>query len=111
MATQSSRVEHSQCGLLRETGQRVRRGMRGRVLDNKSVGDIPYGYRSYFDDPEYAASYCGRGPKPTKSIAIYEPEAVWVPRPPHPCRAMPAHDRLQLAPSRAPPCLASTAVR
>jgi DNA invertase Pin-like site-specific DNA recombinase len=61
-----------------ETARRVRRGMRGRVLENKSAGDIPYGYQSHFDDPEYAANYCGRGPKPTKSIKIDEPQAQWV---------------------------------
>jgi len=61
-----------------DTAHRVRRGMKGRVLDNKSAGDYPYGYESYFDDPDYAAQYLGRGPKPSKSIRIYEPHAKWV---------------------------------
>jgi site-specific DNA recombinase len=61
-----------------DTAHRVRRGMKGRVLDNKSAGDFPYGYASHFDDPEYAAQYLGRGPKPTKTVAIYEPHAKWV---------------------------------
>lgn len=58
--------------------QLVRRGMKGRILDNKSAGDFPYGYASHFDDPEYAANYFGKGPKPTKSVTIYEPHATWV---------------------------------
>jgi site-specific DNA recombinase len=61
-----------------DTAHRVRRGMKGRVLDNRSAGDYPYGYTSYFDDPAYAAQYLGRGPKPSKTIAIYEPHAKWV---------------------------------
>ena len=61
-----------------EKARLVRRGMKGRVLDNKSAGDFPYGYASYFDDPEYAANWCGRGPKPTKSVAIDEQHAKWV---------------------------------
>jgi site-specific DNA recombinase len=61
-----------------ETARCVRRGMKGRILDNKSAGDYPYGYTSVFDDPEYAASFCGRGPKPTKTVAIHEPHAKWV---------------------------------
>lgn len=61
-----------------ETAHRVRRGMRGRVLNNRSAGDFPYGYCSVFDDPEYASQHCGRGPKPTKSVAIHEPHAKYV---------------------------------
>jgi DNA invertase Pin-like site-specific DNA recombinase len=61
-----------------ESARRVRRGMFGRVLNNKSAGDFPYSYDSYFDDPEYAANYCGRGPKPAKTVAICEPHARWV---------------------------------
>jgi site-specific DNA recombinase len=52
--------------------------MNGRILDNKSVGDFPYGYESFFDDPEYAAKYVVKGPKPSKSVRIYEPHAKWV---------------------------------
>ena len=58
-----------------ETARLVRRGMKGRVLDNKSAGDIPYGYYTFFDDPDYAANRCGRGPRPSKSAGIYEPHA------------------------------------
>ena len=69
-------IHNAMC--VEETARRVRRGMKGRVLDNKSAGDIPYGYYSFFDDPEYAANRCGRGPRPTKSISISETHAVWV---------------------------------
>jgi DNA invertase Pin-like site-specific DNA recombinase len=58
--------------------QLVRRGMKGRILDNKSAGDFPYGYASRFDDPEYAANYVGKGQKPTKSVTIYEAHVKWV---------------------------------
>lgn len=61
-----------------ESAKRVRRGMKGQVLANKSAGDYPYGYGSRFDDPEYAASYCGKGPKPTKTVIIDETHAKWV---------------------------------
>ena len=63
-----------------ETARRVRRGMKGRVLDGKSAGDYPYGYISLFDDPQYAANYCGKGPKPSKSVVVYKPHAKWVRR-------------------------------
>src|SRR5262249_2652703 len=61
-----------------ECARRVRRGMKGRVLDNKSAGDFPFGYESFFDDPHYAANWCGRGPKPTKSVRKYKLHAKWV---------------------------------
>src|SRR5262249_18315786 len=40
-----------------ETARRVRRGMRGRVLENRSAGDYCYGYISKFEDPNYAANW------------------------------------------------------
>jgi site-specific DNA recombinase len=63
---------------LYETARRVRRGMRGRVLEHKSAGDYCYGYISDFEDPQYAANWTGRRPKPAKCIVIYEPHAKWV---------------------------------
>jgi site-specific DNA recombinase len=40
-----------------ETGNRVRRGQRGRVIDGKSAGDYGFGYESYPIDPEYAKRF------------------------------------------------------
>lgn len=60
------------------TAHRVRRGMEGRVLDDGSAGDFPYGYESYFIDPDAALRSLGRGPKPKKSIRIREEHALWV---------------------------------
>ena len=61
-----------------ETARRVRRGQRGRILDDLSAGDFPYGFESYFLDPDYALKFCGRGPKPDKGIRICESESYWV---------------------------------
>jgi hypothetical protein len=47
---------------INELGRRVRRGQLGRVHGNLSAGDLPYGYESFFIDPEAAANP-GRGPK------------------------------------------------
>ena len=65
---------------IRELGRRVHRGQLGRVLDDKSTGDIGFGFESYFLDPNWAAKLMetGRGPKPVKGIRIDEQEARWV---------------------------------
>jgi len=60
------------------TAHRVRRGMEGRVLDDGSAGDFPYGYESYYIDPDAALRLLGRGPKPKKEIRIREEHAAWV---------------------------------
>jgi hypothetical protein len=67
---------------IRELGRRVHRGQLGRVLDDKSAGDIGFGYESYFVDPNWAEKLMqmGRGPKPVKGIRINEEEARWVRR-------------------------------
>jgi hypothetical protein len=67
---------HNSTAIL-ELGRRVRRGQLGRVLDDGSAGDFPYGYRSFFLDPNQTTTN-RRGPKPKKGIEIYEEEARWV---------------------------------
>lgn len=62
---------------IRELGRRVRRGQLGRVLDDGSAGDFPYGYESYYLDPNWAEAP-RRGPKPKKGIRIRDDEARWV---------------------------------
>lgn len=61
-----------------ESSRRIRRGLKGRVLRNLSIGDYPYGYRSECVDPDRAAHFAGRGPRPERRVIIYEPEAYWV---------------------------------
>lgn len=54
-----------------DTAARVRSAQAGRVLDDcGSAGDYPYGYTSEYIDPEAAANYRGRGPKPKKRVVI-----------------------------------------
>ena len=62
---------------IRELGRRVRRGQLGRVLDDGSAGDYPFGYESYYLDPNWA-EVSRRGPKPKKGVRILEAEARWV---------------------------------
>ena len=62
---------------IRELGRRVRRGQLGRILDDGSAGDFPFGYESYYLDPNWTEA-SRRGPKPKKGIRIFEPEARWV---------------------------------
>jgi hypothetical protein len=62
---------------IRELGRRVRRGQLGRILDDGSAGDFPFGYESYYIDPNWAEA-SRRGPKPKKGVRIFEPEARWV---------------------------------
>ena len=59
-----------------QLGNQVRRGQRGRVEDDGSAGDFPFGYCSRLCDPN--AVYDGRGPKPKKVIEIDDTEAEWV---------------------------------
>ncbi len=62
---------------IRELGRRVRRGQLGRVLDDGSAGDFPFGYESFYIDSNWAEA-SRRGPKPKKGVRILEPEARWV---------------------------------
>ena len=41
---------------IRELGRRVRRGQLGRILDDGSAGDFPFGYEPYYVDPNWAWS-------------------------------------------------------
>jgi site-specific DNA recombinase len=61
---------------IRELGRRVHRGQLGRVLDDGSAGDLPFGYESFLLDSQGAAPR--RGPKPKKGVRINEEEARWV---------------------------------
>jgi hypothetical protein len=60
-----------------ELGRRVRRGQLGRVLDDGSAGDYPFGYESFFVDSNWVEA-SRRGPKPKKGVRILEAEARWV---------------------------------
>jgi DNA invertase Pin-like site-specific DNA recombinase len=62
---------------IRELARRVHRGQKGRVLEDGSAGDQPYGYESFFLDPQAVATGT-RGPKPKKGLRICEDEAAWV---------------------------------
>ena len=62
---------------IRALGRRVRRGQLGRVLDDGSAGDYPFGYKSYCIDPNWAET-SRRGPKPKRGVRIFEAEARWV---------------------------------
>jgi hypothetical protein len=63
---------------IRELGHRVRRGQEGRVRDDGSAGDFPFGYESYFLDPDEALRASRRGPKPKKGLRLCDEEARWV---------------------------------
>ena len=56
----------------------VHRGQEGRVLDDGSAGDFPYGYESFYLDPNWAEQLARRGPKPKKGLRTCEDEARWV---------------------------------
>jgi len=56
----------------------VRRGQRGRVEADGSAGDFPFGYDSYYLDPDWAAQLARRGPKLKKGLLVCEDEARWV---------------------------------
>lgn len=53
----------------------VHRGQEGRVRDDGSAGDFPYGYESFYLDPNWAEQLARRGPKPKKGLRICEDEA------------------------------------
>jgi hypothetical protein len=55
----------------------VRRGQTGRLLRHLTAGDYPYGYESFYVNPDDAMR-SGRGPKPEKNLRIKESEAFWV---------------------------------
>jgi DNA invertase Pin-like site-specific DNA recombinase len=63
---------------IRELAHRVRRGQEGRVRDDGSAGDFPFGYESYYRDADWAEQLKRRGPKPKKGLRICEDEARWV---------------------------------
>lgn len=56
----------------------IRRGQRGRVLDDGSAGDFPYGYAAYFLDPDWQAQLGRRGAKTKKGVRVCEAEAAVV---------------------------------
>lgn len=63
---------------IRELGHRVRRGQEGRVRDDGSAGDYPYGYESFYLDANWQEQLAARGPKPKKGVRICEADARWV---------------------------------
>lgn len=63
---------------IRELAHRVRRGQKGRILDDGSAGDFPFGYESYYLDPDWQAQLAYRGPRPKKGVRVFEPEAWWI---------------------------------
>ncbi|MBA4189350.1 MAG: hypothetical protein C0467_15240 [Planctomycetaceae bacterium] len=63
---------------IRGLRHKVRRGQEGRVRDDGSAGDHPFGYDSYYVDPDWAAQLARRGPKPKKALRVCEEEANWV---------------------------------
>ena len=60
-----------------EIAWRVRRGQKGRIEDNLSAGDYPFGYEAYYKDPQAALRFV-KGPKPEKGIRIKDAEATIV---------------------------------
>jgi len=63
---------------IREIAHRVRRGQEGRVREDGSAGDFPFGYESYYLNADWADNRDLRGPKPKKGLRICEEEANWV---------------------------------
>jgi len=57
---------------------KVLRGQRGRVLADGSAGDHPYGYESYYTDPDWQQQLTRRGPKPTEELRICDVQAHWI---------------------------------
>ena len=60
-----------------QTAKNVRRGQEGRLRVNLTAGDYPYGYESFYVNPEGVDLY-KRGPRPEKNVRINENEAKWV---------------------------------
>ncbi|WP_162136350.1 recombinase family protein [Zavarzinella formosa] len=78
LKVQVLQLHHGQT--VRDLRHRVRRGQHGRVEADGSAGDFPYGFESYYLDPDWAAQLKRRGPKPKKGLRVCEEEAVWVRR-------------------------------
>jgi DNA invertase Pin-like site-specific DNA recombinase len=78
LKVQVLQLHHGQT--VRDLRHRVRRGQHGRVADDGSAGDHPYGYESHYLDPDWAEQLTRRGPKPKKGLKICEDEAEWVRR-------------------------------
>lgn len=76
LKVQVLQLHHGQT--VRDLRHRVRRGQEGRVRDDGSAGDFPYGYESFYLDPDWAALLARRGPKPKKGVQVCEAEATWV---------------------------------
>ena len=76
LKVQVLQLHHGQT--VRDLQHRVRRGQEGRVRDDGSAGDFPYGYESFYLDADCAALLARRGPKPKKGVRVCEAEATWV---------------------------------
>jgi DNA invertase Pin-like site-specific DNA recombinase len=76
LKVQVLQLHHGQT--VRDLQHRVRRGQLGRVLEDGSAGDFPFGYESYYIDPNWTEQVARRGPKPKKGIRTCEDEARWV---------------------------------
>jgi len=63
---------------IRGLREKVRRGQSGRVLADDSAGDYPFGYESFYRDPDWQQQLARRGPKPKKGIRINDNLAEWV---------------------------------
>jgi DNA invertase Pin-like site-specific DNA recombinase len=63
---------------IQELGNRVRRGQRGRIQRGLTAGDYPFGYESFYVNPDQAEAYRGVGPKPEKGVRINQQAADWV---------------------------------
>ena len=71
-------MEMKNSATIRNLSHLVRRGQEGRVLDDGSAGDFPFGYESYYLDANWAEQLERRGPKPKKGLRICDAEAWWV---------------------------------
>jgi DNA invertase Pin-like site-specific DNA recombinase len=76
LKVQVLQLHHGQT--VRDLRHRVHRGQQGRVEADGSAGDFPFGYESFYLDPDWAAQLARRGPKPKKGVRICEDEARWV---------------------------------
>jgi site-specific DNA recombinase len=71
-------LEMKNSATIRNLSHLVRGGQEGRVLDDGSAGDFPFGYESFYIDANGAAQRERRGPKPKKGLRVHEAEAAWV---------------------------------
>ncbi len=78
LKVQVLQLHHGQT--VRDLQNRVHRGQQGRVEADGSAGDFPFGYESYYLDPDWAEQLARRGPKPKKGVEICDDEAEWVRR-------------------------------